>query len=311
MIIASAPTRVSLFGGGTDVEPFVSQYGGGVLSFAISIYHRVTLEEAKKNYIFAMGKEMTGERKYDLIRKILSYYDGKKIKLIDEFDGFQSAGLGSSACASVALIGALNRLYKVNMDKDEIAWKAYQTEIDLGWHSGMQDQFASAIGGMNVFSFSKTISHVNIPKYISESLYPYLLLCRTNKIRISSKIQDQLVKRIKAGQNIKELLEMKSYVVKGSELLTAGRFQELGQLLDISFYLKKQSNPSCTNSHIDNIYETAMEYGAWGGKILGAGGEGHIIFIAPPRIHDTIIKKTKLKKVDFQIDYNGLMVREV
>ena len=95
MIISTSPCRVSLFGGGSDVEPFVSQYGGGVLSFAISIYHRVTLEESKNNYIFAMGKEMTSDKKYDLVRKILSQYGDKKIKLVDEFEGMQSAGLGS------------------------------------------------------------------------------------------------------------------------------------------------------------------------------------------------------------------------
>jgi len=311
MIISSAPCRVSLFGGGTDVEPFASIYGGGVLSFAISIYHRVTLEESSKNYIYAMGEKMTKNSKFDLVRMILSQYESKKIRLIDEFEGFQSAGLGSSACAAVSLIGALNRLHKVNQTKDEIAYKAYQTEIGLGWSSGMQDQFASAIGGMNVISFGQNITHVAIPKYVAESLYPYLLLCRTCKTRISSKIQDSLIKRIKSGQNIKELLEMKSYVVKASSLLTERKYKELGQLLDISFFLKKQTNPLVTNEHIDNVYETAMENGAWGGKILGAGGEGHIIFIAPPQTHDRIVKKTKLKKVDFQLDFNGLMVKEI
>ena len=322
MIIAKAPTRIGLFGGGTDVNPFASEYGGKVLNMAINLRHECSLTPSPMNVIHITAMEETRkfrkipsankDNKFDLIYEIMrSYQLPTNFVFIDKFDGLQSAGLGSSASAAVSMIGAFNRWLGIEQTKSEIAEKAYQMEINLGWVSGKQDQYASAFGGINFFEFDKKVWNAPISREIGSEFVKWCLLVYTGRTRHSAKLQEKLRKRMENQQAIEALKKTRTLTWEGREALMGGDYEKVGYLLDKGWQLKKQSNPAVTNKRIDHFYSKARKTGALGGKVLGAGSEGHMLFIVNPKKRAKLLKAIELKEIDFGIDWNGLEVRKV
>lgn len=322
-IISTAPTRIGLAGGGTDVEPFASTYGGKVLNMAINLRHGVTMNDNIGRswcFISAMDKNRNifdgipgqGEHpEFDLIYEVVrSYKIQGGFRLVETFDGMNSAGLGSSASAAVALIGAFNRLYGIKQTRAEIAEKAWQMEINLGWVSGKQDQYASAFGGVNLFEFDNgNVYNQPIAKGVCERFVDWCLLVYTGKKRHSAKLQEKLRERIKGGQAIEPLKKIRSATWLVRDALEAGDFERVGKLIGETWELKKLTNPACTNKRINDFYDKAIKAGAIGGKVLGAGSEGHMLFIVKPSKRQKVVKALGLKEIEFGIDYNGLEVR--
>ena len=333
MIVSRAPVRISLWGGGTDCNPFNDKHGGKVLNFAINLRHigKLTPRDDKWVWIEAMGESRIWrldkpikygiDPKFDLMRAIVNSYDLETgFYYQDEFEGIQGAGLGSSAAAAVAFIGAMNKWQEIEMEIYDIAWKAWKMEAyELGWYSGWQDQFASAYGGINIFEWEYgAIEEVSLDRCLIESLLPWCVLLFTGKMRKSSEIQrvfyDDMRDRVNKGEPLKALAELKKLVEKGYEALANYDYERLGKLLEESWEWKKKSSPLATNPRLDEVYEFAKKKGAIGGKILGAGGEGHILFIVPPGRREKFIETMEnkgLKEIDFGVDWQGLEIRKI
>lgn len=311
-IQAVAPTRLSLFGGGTDVDPYASKYGGLVINMAINLRQKTTLytdddlyELTGPNIIPYLGKQ---EFNYAILDEF-GMDDMHQVKLKSEFDAILESGLGSSASAAVALIGAINKYKNLNMSLDEIAEKAWEIEVKkMGLFGGKQDQYASVYGGVNAMQFEKdTVQVTPLARGFIKPLLPSLVLFYIGKNRKSAKIQEgfkQLDKdQIWALDNIKRI------ALNAIDPIGKGDFRRVGALLDDVWEFKKLSNKGVTNTFINQIYNRAKSLGSYGGKVLGAGGGGFILFVVDPTQKERFIRDMKIEWYDFSPCWNGLEVR--
>ena len=269
-IIAKAPMRASIFGGGTDCNPFASQYGGLVINFAINLYTTVTIK--------------------DLFDVKIEGYKG-------------SGGLGGSASLGVASIGAMHKYLGLNINREHIAGLAFQKEIDLGWHGGCQDQYASAMGGFNLIKVKDKVEVIPLPKEQIEGFLPYLCLFDTGIKRKSYKVQEGFKKL--DDKQIQALWALKDIVISARKYFTMEDYDKLGKLLHKNWEVKKNTN-KVSNPKLDAIYDKGMKLGALGGKVLGAGQGGSILFATKDR--QKLIKGMGLKHIPFKVDYEGLRV---
>jgi D-glycero-alpha-D-manno-heptose-7-phosphate kinase len=304
MIEALAPTRISFLGGGTDVEPYASKYGGLVLSLAINIRQKIVLDT---------GKSITFPPEGSL-KFYKTFLDSYKVKgsLKAYFDGEITGGIGSSASAAVALVGGLNRLNDIRMTRDQIAETAWSIETnELGMFGGKQDQYAAVYGGLNAIQFTGskvTITPLSLD--LIKGLLDHLMLFHTPN-RKSTKIQDGLKEL--TPQKIQALDFIKGSVITGVEILKENNMEAFGNLTKAVWEAKKISN-KVTTPEVDLNYNRALELGALGGKLMGSGGGGYMFFIVPPEKQFDFRKNFCLgdiKWVDFSPDMNGLEVREI
>jgi len=233
------------------------------------------------------------------------------------FKGIGSSGLGTSASAAVSMIGALTKWLNINLSKLETALLAFRLETEeLGWHTGKQDQLAAVFGGINIFYFGPgdkvNIESLNLEKSKARQLKQWVIMCFTGKTRKSSNLQKLLKKKMKHYTRERELFALKDSVYEAVKLVKTSNFVKLGKILDEVWENKKRSNPQATNERIDFLYFLALKNGALGGKIMGAGGEGHMFFFCPPEKQKRLIKtlkKEKIKILDFNFDFEGLKLR--
>ena len=271
-VIAKSPHRISLFGGGSDVAPFSTLHGGLVINFAINLYTTVTIK---------------------------NIFDVK----IEGYEG--SGGLGGSASLGVATMGSIYRYLGVKIDKYLMASLAFKKEMELGWHGGCQDQYTSACGGFNLIKVKDQVEVIPLPKEQIEGFLPYLHLFDLDMKRKSYKVQEGL-KRLTKKQT-EALWDLKNIVKEARNYFTLGDYEKLGRLFDKNWQIKKKTN-KVTNKKIDAIYNKGMELGALGGKVLGAGQGGHIIFAVEPIKRGGFIRNMDLKHIPFKVDYKGLEV---
>jgi D-glycero-alpha-D-manno-heptose-7-phosphate kinase len=327
-IRSRAPLRVSFAGGGTDVSPYPETEGGAVLSTTIdqyaycniSISDTKAIEVRSHDYdileIFQGISDLKYNGKLDLIKaslKTLGIEQGFKITLFA--DAPPGSGLGSSSAIAVALVGALFHNNNKNMSAYEIAETAYKIErFELDIKGGMQDQYASAFGGFNFIEFKKDSVIVNplrLREEIVNELLASMLLCDTGIRRLSGDIINKQIE----GYNKKEtdvlssLRFLKELAYKMKDSLLKGDIINFANMLDESWKYKKNLANSITNSEIEKLYSFALANGAMGGKLLGAGGGGHLLFICDP-LHKPSLSKTLKEKgcniVKFNFDTSGL-----
>ena len=335
MIIRSkAPFRVSFGGGGTDMAPYCTEYGGCVISTTIDRHVYITLKPRndKKIVIFNINNNekfefnigdndySTGFELFKGIINILSVKDGFNIIIYSELPA--GSGMGGSSTLSVALIGALNRYYMLGFSKHKIAQKAYEIErIELKQKGGYQDQFAAAYGGFNFIEFSKTVSVTPI-KTTEETLNELqfrLILCYVGGSHFSSDIQDEVLKGyifekksyMDAMQDLKIVaLSMRS-IIESNDL---SRLINFGGLLHQGWLAKKSLSSKISNKNIENFYLTSRKSGVLGGKLLGAGGGGHLLLFSDPRKKYEIIKELENiggKIINFHFNPKGFEVWEI
>ena len=304
MVISQAPTRISLLGGGTDVGEYQEKYGGLVLSLAINLRQRIELYEKGFGTI-----SYPKDGKKEFYKTFLDEFNLKDVDTIARFDGEITGGIGSSASAAVALIGAISRYKNLNMSRDQIAERAWDIEVNnLGLFGGKQDQYAAVYGGLNAMEFKNKVTVTPLTAELVAPILPYMMLFHTPN-RKSSKIQEGL-KKIDYKQ--KTALDfIKQSVVEGIEILTAKDPEGFGTLLKACWEAKKISN-KVTNDRIDSLYQKAIQLGAYGGKLMGSGGGGYMFFLVEPDKRFDFRKDfcTKdVKWVDFSPDWNGLETR--
>lgn len=334
-VISLAPTRIGLIGGGTDVDPFAHEHGGVVLSLAINLYHKVVLKPLKgekikvsclgekREFLLKQKLEYTEDKKFNLVKAVINHFrpvinQGFDLKI--SFEGIGSSGLGSSGSAAVAMISTFQNWLDIYSSRMKIVLLAFKLENEeLGWITGKQDQLAAAFGGINLFYFGPkqkvAVESVNLKKSSIEELEKWMLLCFTGSTRHSAKIQKSLKKKMRYYKRERELFALKDSVYEAVSLIKDNKFSRLGRLLDEVWENKKRSNPRASNEKIDHLYSLALKNGALGGKIMGAGGEGHMFFLCPPEKRKGLLKalreKGKMKIVDFDFDFKGLETRRI
>ena len=323
MIITRTPFRISFFGGGTDYPAWYREHGGEVLATTINKYCYITCRKLppffEHRYRLVYSKIETVKDAKDFIhpsaRAVMGAMDSPYgIEVHHDGDLPARSGLGSSSAFTVGLLHALKALEGQYMSKDELANKAIHIEQNvIGENVGSQDQVSAAFGGFNriVFARDNTIKvdPVIVPEERLEELQKHLMLFFTRVQRTASDIAKSQIANFKNRQT--ELTKMQEMVIQGIKILDnkATPIDEFGKLLDESWRYKRSLSETVTTPEIDDIYAAAMKEGAIGGKILGAGGGGFILFFAPPERQPAILKRFEhLVHVPFQFDHSGSRV---
>ena len=287
-VISRTPLRISFVGGGTDIGWFYREHGGAVVSTAIDKYVTVQVQESEK-----VGK---WEREHPLIRECLRKVgiDGGVSVEIESDVGDRGTGLGSSSALTVGLLNALHVYRGDRVSAEQLASAACEIEIDvLGKPIGKQDQYASAYGGFRRYRFAQDggveVSEglgVHFPfKGQVERLEGRLLLFDTHIQRSADTVLESQRERNDVGSLLKiKRLEEAFY----NCLLIGGDIDDVGLILHESWMLKRQLSDRTTNPALDEIYGRALNAGAVGGKLLGAGGGGHFLFYVEKEKQNTV-----------------------
>lgn len=319
MIIAQAPFRMSFFGGGTDFPAFFNEHGGKCLSTTIDKYCYVNVKHLPpffdyRNDITYSKKEQTksvNEIEHPAIREAMKFLDMHDLVITYDADLPARSGLGTSSSFAVALLMAFYALKGKYADKKKLAEEAIYLERKLcGESGGLQDQIAASYGGMNTISFANNSFEVN-PIVISperkERLNDNLMLFFSGFSHLSFTIQAQHEKAIKTKE--RELLEMLTLADEGEKILTNGDLDDFGRMLDQTWFLKRGVNAAVSTDAIDSIYDTAKKAGALGGKLLGAGGGGFLVFYVQPEKQEAVRRALKgFKEIPFRFETGGARI---
>ncbi len=293
MIITKTPFRMSFFGGGTDMKEFFEEYGGSVISTTFDKYVYVTVRHLPrfftyKNQVTYSRIERTkdaDEIEHPMVRNAMKLLDMRELIINYDADLPARTGLGSSSSFAVGLLNAFYCLKGKYADKRRLADDAiYVERVMCEEAGGLQDQIAASFGGFNRINFSREgyeVRPIIISPERKEKLNDNLMFFFTGFTRLSSEIQTDPKKN--ADKNIDTLLRMKELVDEAEEILVSKErdLDDFGRLLDESWKLKRKTGDKISTSEIDRIYEKAMEAGALGGKLLGAGGGGFVVFYVP------------------------------
>jgi len=317
LIRSKAPLRLGLAGGGTDVSPYSDLYGGGILNATINLYAYATIEptnDGKVSFETADGSqikvynpnsEINPEGIFDIhagiYNRIVKNYPGKNLsfRLITSLDAPQQSGLGTSSTLAVAILGAFVEWLKLPLGEYDIAQMSYEIErFDLKMAGGKQDQYSATFGGINFMEFYKDKVIVN-PLRIKDSyldeLSHNLVLYYTDTSRHSSQIIQRQQQNVLDQDNtaIEAMHQLKKQAIMMKEALLRGKLDEIGKILDFGWKYKKQMASGITNPGLDELYKTAIQNGATGGKISGAGGGGYMFFYCPGNTRFRVIESLK------------------
>ncbi|MDP2598884.1 MAG: GHMP kinase [Candidatus Liptonbacteria bacterium] len=291
MIVVRAPLRISFVGGGTDLPDFYHRYPGRVISTAIDkyvhlVFNRTPLvPKISVRYNASETVDHPKDLVHTRVRAALLDMGIHKGLEIGSFGTLPAkTGLGSSSSFSVALMKGLNAYMGKKLDKYEAAEAASRLEIQLvGEPIGKQDQYAASFGGLNIFQFNPNDSVEVTPVLLDfkkrMDLENHTMLFFTGLTRAASSVLTEQRKNI--NDKFETLKQMSDSVPKFATLLAAGDFKGCGEMLHEGWVRKKSLASNVSNPVIDDLYGAGMTNGAWGGKVLGAGGGGCVMFLAP------------------------------
>jgi D-glycero-alpha-D-manno-heptose-7-phosphate kinase len=321
MIITKTPFRMSFFGGGTDMESFFKEHGGAVLSTTFDKYCYVNVRHLPRFFDYSTELSYSKiERVTDIedinhpaIRNAMKMLDMHEIRLTYEADLPARSGLGTSSSFAVGMLNAFYALKGKYADKRKLAEEAIYLERTLcNEAGGWQDQIAAAYGGFNRINFSADGFEV-LPVIISperkKQLNDNLMMFFTGFTRFSAKVQEANAadKRDKTAQK-KEMLAL---VDEAERVLTekGADIDDFGRLLDHTWKLKRQTGAAVSTDGIDALYAKGMAAGALGGKLLGAGGGGFLVFYVTPE-HQAAVREamSDLMYVPFEFENGGTRV---
>ena len=319
MIIVRSPLRISIGGGGTDIPSYYQKNEGFFISAAINKYVYVTITEPFQKGIYLKYSQIEKTNnikkiKHSIIREVLKDEIIKnKIEITTLTDIPAKTGLGSSGSFSTALIKAIYLFNQKKISRRELAEKACDVEIKkLKLPSGKQDQYISVYGGISEFSINKNgfvnIKNLKISNETTSKLENNLLLFFTGFSRDSSSIlKEQNKKTIKNNKEMIQNLDfVKSIGYEIKKALIKGNCDEFGKLMDEHWKHKLKRSGNMSNKIINEAYKYATTNGALGGKLIGAGGGGFLLFYAndPNQLRNAFLKK--FEEVRFKFDYEGV-----
>jgi len=323
MIITRSPLRITLGGGGTDLPSYYKSYGGFLIAAAIDKYVYVTIMRPFTPGIFLKYSKLERVRQVDevqhpIIREALRLlaFDAPQLEITTLADIPAGTGLGSSGSFTTALLKALHTHSRLLVHPQELAEMACNIEINrLNEPIGKQDQYIAAYGGVSSFWFNKDDSVVVEPLKISnDTLFDIednLLLFFTGFSRRAGEILKDQDTRSKQGDDdmLKDLHLVKDLGLRSKKALECGRTGELGEIMHEHWERKKIRSQGMSNPQIDEWYDIAKRNGATGGKLVGAGGGGFLMFYAEDRKKlRKAMAKVGLEEVRFRFDFEGTKV---
>jgi D-glycero-alpha-D-manno-heptose-7-phosphate kinase len=296
MIISRAPVRIIFFGGGTDYPEYFHDHGGAVLATAINKYSYVTVSPflshlfdysiriSYRQVELVKAVDDIQHRVYRECLKLCGLERDLELHSMADLPAF--TGLGSSSSFTLSLLHALHAFKGEFLRPMDLAYEAIHVERHLLHDNvGCQDQVLAAVGGFNLVQFRTesdiTVQRVPIPPSRLAELEQHLLIVFSGIRRKASDVVAKQLERV--AQNTKLLHSMQEMVYEGYDIVTKNRpWREFGELLHRAWETKRGLDTGVSNPEIDELYERGLRAGAWGGKLLGAGGGGFIVFFAPP-----------------------------
>jgi D-glycero-alpha-D-manno-heptose-7-phosphate kinase len=320
MIIARSPLRISLGGGGTDLPSYYEKHGGFLIAGAIDRYVYITLHENfTPDLIVKYSKlervEKAAKLEHPIIREAFDLLgmDGRGLELTSMADIPSGTGLGSSGSFTTALLKALHAQKKDLIHPAELAEQACDIELNrLHEPIGKQDQYIAAFGGLTCFKFLPGGKVEAWPLKVSDetrdNLEDNLLLFFTGYSRSASSILKE--QDVKSKSDDKSMIENLHFVkdlgLQSQAALESGNLHEFARLMDVHWQRKKQRSGGMSNPKINEWYDLAMASGALGGKLIGAGGGGFLMFYAEDKAKLRHAMRTAgLKEVRFRFDFEG------
>lgn len=312
---SKAPFRLGIAGGGTDVSPYSDIYGGAILNVTVNLYAHATirpLDNGKIRFIdvnegiteeFDATERLPAEGplllQHGIYNSIVERHNGGRplsFELITSMDVPSGSGLGTSSTLVVTVLGAFTEWLRLPLGKYDIAHYAYEIErLDLGMAGGKQDQYAATFGGVNFMEFLEDDKVIVNPLRISDDILQEwavsTVLFYTDQRRASGHIIEEQIDNVKKkNESLEAMHKVKEEAFRMKNCLLRDELQELGKALNTSWTNKKMMARNISNDFIDRIYHTAIDNGALGGKISGAGGGGFMFFYCPANTRYTVIK---------------------
>lgn len=317
MIITKTPFRMSFFGGGTDMESYFRENGGAVLSATFDKYCYVQVRRLPKFFdysselIYSRTERVkdAAEIEHPLIRNAMQMMNVSDLRVAYDADLPARSGLGTSSSFAVGMLHAFYALKGQYVDKKKLADDAiYLERVLCNEAGGWQDQIAASFGGLNRIDFGEhgyTVHPLIISRERKKQLNDHLLMYFTGFTRLSSEVQKEAAGEKRPNKNAL-LREMHQLVDQAQTVLTQGDLDDFGRLLDYTWQLKRQTSSHISTDSIDEMYAKGMCAGALGGKLLGAGSGGFLIFYVQPQKRDAVRKAMgDLLEIPFEFEENG------
>jgi D-glycero-alpha-D-manno-heptose-7-phosphate kinase len=319
MIITRTPLRISFCGGGSDIAAFYREHGGCVLSTSINKYLYISINPYfdRKMTVLKYSKmeiiEDITNIKHEIFKAVLNKYDISGVEITSTADIPAGTGLGSSGAFTVGLLNAIKAYSGKPEIKTKLAELACAIEIDcLKSPIGKQDQYATAIGGLNFMRFnpdgSVSLSPLSIKKEVLKKLESNLIMFYTGKVRNANEILSEQIKNSMQKSKVKNLLKMCELAKTMKDQLENGIVSNFGEIMDESWQLKKTLADGISSDVLNNIYDTALKNGAKGGKLLGAGGAGFFLFYCELEEQAWLRKTLNMQELKFVFEKHGTSI---
>lgn len=323
MIITRSPLRITLGGGGTDLPSYYRNHGGFLVAAAIDRYIYITIHETFVEDLIVKYSQMErvtslDELKHPIVREAfhLAGLSGEYLEVTSMADIPAGTGLGSSGSFTTALLKALHTHRRNLVHPRELAEQACHIEIDrLGEPVGKQDQYIAAFGGLTCFRFNPDDTVEAWPLKLNDetraNLEDSLVMFFTGYSRSASSILKDQDSRTRQddGEMVRNLDYVKDLGLRSMEALEAGRLRDFGLLMHEHWEHKKRRSGGMSNPKIDEWYDLAMRNGAVGGKLIGAGGGGFLMFLADDKTRlRHAMREAGMKEVRFRFDFEGTKV---
>lgn len=319
MIITKTPFRISFAGGGSDMADFYRKYGGCVLSTTINRYMYLSLHPYFDNKKTALKYSQTevvsdlNEINHTIFRAVLNDKKIEGVEISSTADVPSGTGLGSSSSFTVGLLHTLYCYKGKYVSKAKLAEEACGVEIEkIGSPIGKQDQYAAAFGGLNFISFHQDDT-VSVEPVITmaetlHNLQENLVMFYTGITHDANKILAEQKKNITKQDKTKNLIQMCQLARDMKHSLENNVLSDFGAILNEGWQRKRELSGGISNPKIDELYETALQNGATGGKLLGAGGGGFLIFYCPKDKQERLKNQLRLKPFPFSFEHDGSSV---
>ena len=325
MIISKTPYRLSLFGGGTDFPVWFQSRQTKIISASMAHYCYINLKKLPPYFdyinrvIYSKIESVSdiSQIEHPSVRECLKYYGiPNGISITHDGDLPARSGIGSSSSFTVGLINAIHCYLKTGkVQSHELAMQAINIEQNyIGESVGVQDQIMAAYGGVRVIELSGAninVRELNVDRNYLNEFEQHVMLGFSGIDRLSDVHAKQQVDSIKEGRSTKLLEEISTITNNALHIFeTYGKIKEIGDLLAYQWERKRRLTDNVTTDYIDTIYDKAIDAGAYGGKLMGAGGGGFFMFLAPPDAHEKI--KLAIPEINvwvpFKFDYNGSQI---
>lgn len=319
MILTRTPLRISLAGGGTDMATFYKRQVGAVVSFTIDKYLYIGLNKkfdgkTRVSYSVTENVQNPDELKHDLAREVLSYFSARGVEItsVSDIPG-EGTGLGSSSAFAVGLIKALSLFTTsdINLTPSALAELAYYVERKMCGHPvGKQDHYATAHGALRFYQFNSNeivdVETLGDPTVL-KGLEHHLMLFYTGATRMANRILSEQEKNLLSGDT-RIGTQLRGLAIELRDQLRRGNFLAVGDILARGWAWKKQLAAEITNNWINDLYDKAIDAGAIGGKLLGAGGGGFLLFAVHQGRQEAVTAALGLPRVPFRIECEGSKV---